>query len=314
MSEKMRAVCIHEYGSPEVLQVETIDRPEPTGEQLLIRVHAAGINPVDYKTRQGSAIAGRLGQNPFPIILGWDIAGVVEQAPADSAYQVGDSIYSMVAFPELGSAYAGYVVASPDEIAPMPTSLDFATAASVPLAALTAWQGLIETAHLQAGQTVLVHGATGGVGRFAVQIAKAHGATVIGTASSNGAEYAAALGVDQFIAYDETRFEEAVQDVDIAFVAVGGETLERTPSVIKEGGILVSIVGAPPEAQTKSRNIDAHGILVYTSGEQLATITEMIDARKIQARTEHQFPLSQAAEAHRLFENREIRGKVVLTM
>ncbi|MBZ0287931.1 MAG: NADP-dependent oxidoreductase, partial [Anaerolineae bacterium] len=211
----MKAARIHSYGAPDVLVYE--DAPRPTADigDILVRVHAAGVNPVDYKTRQGRGIGGG-STDVLPLILGWDVSGVVESVGAGvTAFKPGDEVYSMVRFPEIGSAYAQYVAAPVSDFARKPHSLDHIHAAAVPLAALTAWQILFDTAHLVSGQTILIHAAAGGVGHLAVQLAKWKGARVIGTASAHNADFLREMGVDEVIDYTAVHFEDLVGPVDV---------------------------------------------------------------------------------------------------
>jgi NADPH:quinone reductase-like Zn-dependent oxidoreductase len=311
-SETMNAIIIRAYGGLETLQYERVPRPIPEQDQMLVRVDSIGTNPVDYKTRLGRGVASRLGKNPFPLILGWDIAGIVEHTPENSPFALGDPVYGMIGFPHVGGAYAEYVVARLSELARAPKSIDLSTAAAVPLVALTAWQALIEVGQLQAHQRVFIHAAAGGVGHIAVQLAKWRGAHVIGSASQSNADYLAQLGVDEVIDYQQTRFRDVVSDVDIVFDAVGGETLDQSFHVLKRGGRLISITGQPSLEKADSFGIKADHVFVYPSGEQLDQITTLIDKGVITPTIYGQFPLSNAREAHRLLETRRVRGKIVL--
>src|SRR6185437_10697964 len=245
---KMHAVRLHQYGAAENLIYEETQRPEPLPGEALVRIRAIGVNPVDWKTREGRGVA----ETPdSPIILGWDIAGVVEEVGADvDQFAAGDDVFGMVRFPEFGNAYAGYVAAPASDLAKKPANISFAEAAAAPLVALTAWQALFDVAQLQAGQTLLVHAAAGGVGHVAVQLAKWRGAQVIGTASARNADFLRGLGVDQVIDYTHERFEDAARavDVDVVLDTQGEETQRRSFTVIKPGGMLVSIAQMPDEA------------------------------------------------------------------
>lgn len=308
----MKAVRIHQYGDPEVLKYEDAPIPQIQAGQVLIKVHAAGVNPVDNKTRAGGGISGMLPANPFPLILGWDAAGIVAEVTPGSAFAIGDRVYGMVGFPNIGSAYAEYVVAHNDEIARVPENVDLATAASVPLVALTAWQAIFDTAHLQPGQRILIHGAAGGVGHMAVQLAKWKGAHVIGTASASNREYLEKLGVDEYIDYNTQRFEEIVNKVDVVLDTVSDDTLTRSIEVVKPGGFLVSITRPPDAELTIRQSIHGVQILVKTSGEQLAQIAELMANGHLQPTVDCVLPLTSVAEAHRLSETRHVRGKIVL--
>lgn len=311
-AQTMNAIVIRAYGDLDVLRYERVPRPVPGPDEILVRVEGIGTNPVDYKTRMGRGVAGRLGDHPFPLILGWDISGIVEQAPADSRFAIGDAVYGMVGFPQVGGAYAEYAVAWPDELARAPQSIDLTGAAAVPLVALTVWQAMFEAGQLQAQERVLIHAAAGGVGHIAVQLAKWRGAQVIGTASGSNADYLRQLGVDAVVDYQQTPFEAAVSDVDMVFDAVGGDTLERSYAVLKPGGRLITITAQPSPEKAAAFGVKAQHVLVRPSGEQLEQITALIDAGVLKPTIQQQLPLRDAREAHRLLETRRVRGKIVL--
>ena len=246
MTETMKAVRIHSFGGPEVLQFEEAPRPEPGSRRVLVRVHAAGVNPVDWKIREG-----KLGQIPLPSIMGSDFSGEIEALGPDvTEFRVGEMVFGSVA-DESGS-YAQYALAPVSHIVEKPKQIDHVTAAAIPVPAMTAWQALFDEAKLEPGQRVLIHAASGGVGNFAVQFAKWKGAHVIGTGSAGSAGFVRSLGVDEFIDYRSTRFEEVVKDADVVFDTIGGETQERSWSVLKKGGVLVSIVQPPSEQSAKA--------------------------------------------------------------
>ncbi len=309
----MKAVRIHSFGTPDVLVYEDTPTPTPGPGQVLVRVHAAGINPVDYKTRAGSGVAGNFGAQPFPLILGWDVAGVVE-AHGTSEFPNGTPVYGMIGFPGVGAAYAEYAVADPHELARTPHNLDFANAAGLPLAVLTAWQALFDAGDLQAGQRILIHAAAGGVGHLAVQLAKWRGAYVIGTASKANEEYLRALGVDQFIDYTTQRFETEAGAVDFALNTVSVKTAVRSLEVLKPGGTLISITGGADPGLAAARNMNAQNILVKGNGGQLAQIAGLIEQGVIKPTVETILPLAEAAKAHLLVEAGHTRGKISLTI
>lgn len=310
---RMNAVQIHAYGATTQLRYEEVERPTPLAEEVLIRVHAVGINPVDFKTRQGGAIARMLGENPFPLILGWDIAGeIVEAGPGVTEYSVGESVYGMIRFPRAGKAYAEYVTAPVTDIALKAGNQSYVQAAAVPLVALTAWQALFTTAQLQGGETVLIQAAAGGVGHVAVQLAKWKGATVLGTASTASIEPLLKLGADRVIDYTREAFEQVVQDVDVAIESMGGSIHTNTYKVLKRGGRLVSLGHPLDLALAEAGGITATSILVYPEKTQLQEITRLIEEGKLQIQVERTFPLSEAAQAHELLEKHHVHGKVVL--
>ena len=306
----MKAVRIHEYGGPEVLRYEQAPRPVAGAGEVLIRVHAAGVNPVDWKVRAGFA-KDRLKYN-LPFIPGWDLSGVVEAVgPGISRLKVGEEVYSRPDIARDGS-YAEYIVAKESEVARKPQSIDHVHAAAIPLAALTAWQALFDGAKLSAGQTVLIHGAAGGVGSFAVQFAKMKGARVIGTASKKNHEYLRSLGADETIDYNTTKFEDVVQNVDVVLDTITGETADRSYRVIKKGGVYVSILMPPSQEKAAAHGVRAVHTFVQASGEQLSEIAKLVDSGKLKITIEKVFPLSEARAAQELNAQGHTRGKIVL--
>ena len=249
--EKMKAIVAHAYGGPEVLQYEDWPRPEPNWNEVLVRVIASGVNPADPLIVSGK-YAKAFGTH-VPLIPGYDIAGVVEKVGGGiTKLKVGDAIYAYVLF---GGGWSEYAVATEDEAALKPKSLTFVQAAAVPLAALTAWQALVDVAKISAGQTVLVHGGSGGVGSFAIQIAKARGAKVIATASTANQDLLKQLGADVTIDYTKTKFEDVAKDVDVVLDPIGRDTLTRSYGVVKKGGMVMSLVSSTDQAE-----LDKHGI------------------------------------------------------
>ncbi len=308
----MKAVVLHDFGGPEVLSYEDVPRPEPGAGEVLIRVYAAGINPVDWKTRQsGGLIKSRGGTLPY--ILGWDVSGVVEAVGADAdGFAVGDAVYGMVRFPQMGAAYAEYVTAPVTDIADKPATVDHLQAAAVPLVGLTAWQALFESAQLASEQRILVQAAAGGVGHIAVQLAKWRGATVIGTASARNADYLREIGVDEVIDYHAVRFEDVVHNVDVVLETVGGENALRSLSVIKPGGVLVSITGLPAPEVLAQYDVRTERILVRPEASQLTELARLIDEGIVKPNVDAVFPLAEVGKAHALGEQGHTRGKIVL--
>ncbi|MEY2603699.1 MAG: hypothetical protein QOH31_1480 [Verrucomicrobiota bacterium] len=304
----MKAVVIHSYGGPEVLKYEDVPRPEPKDDDILIRVMAAGVNPVDGYIRQGN-LAKVMGA--FPLILGMDIAGVVEKTGAKTTkFKAGDPVYAYSSFKEQGG-YAQFAVVKENEAAPKPRSTSFEQAAAVPLAATTAWQALVDKAHLSPGQTVLIHGGSGGVGSFAVQIAKVRGAKVIATASTANQQFLKQLGADQAIDYTTTKFEDVVKDADVVLVAVRGDTLARSYSVVKKGGILVSITGQPDPAELEKHGIRGTSLMAHPDARVLEELGKLIDAKKVTPEVSQVLPLTDAAKAHEQIASQHTRGKIV---
>ena len=304
----MQAIRIHRFGGPEVLQLDEIDKPSTDGGKLRIRVAAASVNPVDYKIRKGGY--PRVKELDLPITLGRDVAGVVETAAG--AFKVGDEVYAHLDWAEGG--YADYAVVVPGGAAAKPKSLDMIAAAAVPLAATTAWQGLFDHGGLEAGQSVLIHGGSGGVGGFAVQFAKAKGARVIATASGDGVETVRGYGADVVVDYEKQKFEEVAHDVDLVFDVIGGETQARSFAVLKPGGALISTVQDPDKAKAAEKHLKSERYMATPNGGELAEIGALIDAGKVKVEVARTFPLAQAADAHRFLENDHPRGKVVLVV
>ncbi|PRY27121.1 NADP-dependent oxidoreductase [Pseudosporangium ferrugineum] len=315
MTDKtMRAVVQHEFGGPEVLRVERVPLPDPLPTEVRVRVTAAGINPVDWKTRAGSGMAGVLGAPPF--VLGWDVSGVVEQLGFGvTTLAVGDEVFGMPWFPRQAGAYAEYVTAPARQFARKPAKATHEQAAGVPLAALTAWQALVDTAGVRAGQRVLVHAAAGGVGHFAVQFAKHLGAHVIGTASAARHEWLTGLGADELIDYRTARFEDTVGNVDVVLDLVGGETGLRSVPTLRPGGLLVAVPGGvSPElaAAAQEHEVRTTPFLVEPDGVSLMSIAALIDNGIVTTEIEDVFDLADAAAAHERGERGRTRGKLIL--
>lgn len=307
---EMKAIRIHSYGGPEVLVYEDAPRPSPAPDEVLIRVHAAGVNPIDWKIRAGY-LSGFLNLT-FPFILGIDVAGVVEGVGANvSGFKPGDSVYAWADISKNGS-YAEYVTVKGENVAPKPVSLDFIQAAAVPQAALTAWQALFETGGLQPGQTVLIHAAAGGVGTFAVQLAKWKGVNVYGTASAGNLEFLRDIGVDEPIDYSTLNSEAIRRSVDIVLDAVGGDTQDRSWIVLKPGGVLVGTVTPPSEEAAAAHDARHAFHMTHGSGQQLREIAALIDAGHIRPIVQEVIPLRDTRRAHELSQAGHVRGKIVL--
>jgi NADPH:quinone reductase-like Zn-dependent oxidoreductase len=304
----MKAVVAHEYGAPEVLKFEQVPRPEPNRDEVLVRVIASSVNPADPLTLSGK-YAREFGTH-LPLIPGYDMAGVVEKTGEDiTKLRVGDAIYG---YPTFGGSWADYVTVKEWEVAAKPKSLSFVQAAAVPMGALTAWQSLVDVAKLQPGQTILIHGGSGGVGSFAIQIAKARGARVIATASTANQDLLKQLGADVAVDYTKTKFEDAARDVDAVLDPVGRDTLARSYDVVKKGGIVMSLVARPDPAELKKRGIRGAAISSHPDAEDLAEIAQLIDAGKIKPIVTQVRPLSEAVATEQQAATHHTRGKVVL--
>src|SRR2546421_6259821 len=299
----MKAIVIHSSGGPEVLKYEDAPRPQPKDDEVLIRVMAAAVNPVDVFIREGRS-------NQFPLIPGMDVAGVVEQVGNKvTKFKRGDAIYAYLSFDEQGG-YAEFAVAKQDHAALKPKSIDFEPAAAVPLAATTAWQALIEKAGLTAGQTVLIHGGSGGVGTFAVQIAKARGAKVIATASTPNQDLLKQLGADVAIDYTTTKFEDVAKDVDVVLDSVGKDTLARSYGVVKKGGFVATLVAQPDQTELDKHGIRGAPISVKPNSGELTEITKLIEEKKIKPVVSQVLPLTEAVKAQEQAATHHTRGKI----
>src|SRR4051812_9034048 len=304
----MKAVVAHEYGAPEVLKYEDAPRPEPKENELLVRVIACGVNPADPLVISG-VMAKEFGTH-LPLIPGYDVAGVVEVTGAKvTKFKKGDAVYGFALF---GGGWAEYAVLAEGEAALKPKSSPFTEAAAVPLAALTAWQSLIDIAKLSPGQTVLIHGGSGGVGIFAVQIAKVRGAKVIATASTANQGLLKELGADVAIDYTKTKFEDVAKDVDVVLDPVGHDTLARSYSVTKKGGIVTTLVARPDQAQLDKYGIRGSSIFGHPDGNELAEITKLIEAGKIKPIVSQVIPLADAVKAAQQAGTHHTRGKIVI--
>jgi NADPH:quinone reductase-like Zn-dependent oxidoreductase len=306
----MKAIRIHDYGGPEVLKYEDAPRPKPQAGEVVVRVHAAGVNPIDWKVREGHM--KDFWPHKFPLILGWDLSGVVEEVgKAVSRFKIGDEVYSLPD-PTRNGAYADYIAVREPELALKPNSLHHIRAAAVPLAALTAWQALFDTAQLQPRQRVLIHAGSGGVGHFAVQLAKWKGAYVLATASTKNQDLLRKLGVDEPIDYTQARFEDIVRNIDIVLDTLGGETQKRSWLVLKKGGNLVSLVQSPSQEKAKELGVRAVLLGAQPNGAQLAEISKIIEAGKLAPIIDRILPLSEARRAHELSQSGHTHGKIAL--
>src|SRR6184192_4799677 len=304
----MKAMVGHQYGGPEVLKYEDVPLPKPKENEILVRVIASGVNPADPLILNGK-YAKEFGTH-LPLVLGYDMAGVVVSTGAKvTKLRVGDPVYAYLLW---GGGWAEYCISNEGESAIKPKSLGFIEASAIPLAALTAWQALIDIAKLESGQTALIHGGSGGVGSFAIQIAKARGAHVIATASTANQDLLKQLGADVAVDYTKTKFEEIAHDVDVVLDPVGRDTLARSYSVVKKDGIVVTIVSRPDPAEFQKRGIRGAGISVLPDTADLAEIARLIDAGKIKPIVTQVLPLSEAIAAQQQAETHHTRGKLVL--
>jgi NADPH:quinone reductase-like Zn-dependent oxidoreductase len=290
------------------LQLEEVATPTPAADEVLVRVRAASVNPIDFKIRSGQA-----GRASLPAVLGRDIAGTIEATGAEvSAFRQGDAVFALLDRDHGG--YAEYVIVKARDLARKPERLDFVEAAAVPLAAITAWQGLFDQGALQSGELVLIHGGAGGVGHFAVQLAKAKGARVATTVAAQDVAFMRELGADQVIDYQHQRFEGQVRDVDLVFDLVGGDTQERSWVVLKRGGRMVSTLTQPSEERARALGVRVAHYTAKPNAQELAAIARLIDEGKVRPHIERIYPLASVREAQVALEHGHTQGKIVLNM
>ncbi len=308
---KIREMRIHRFGGPEVLQLDQVEPSLPDASQVLVKVNAASINPVDFKIRSGKYPAVK--EDRLPYTLGRDVSGVVEKCGAQSTtYKIGDEVFGMVGI--AGGGYAEKAVLDQDAITRLPSGLDHVHAAAIPLAGQTAWQGLFRHGQLKSGQRVLIHGGSGGVGHFAIQFAKAAGARVLTTVSTGNVEFARSLGADVVIDYKTQRFEDHASDLDMVFDLIGGETRERSWSLLKRGGILLSTLSDPSAEKAREHGVRALRYTVEADGGELSEIAKLVAAGSVKPHVHKTYPLDAAAEALTAVEEGHTVGKVVLAM
>jgi NADPH:quinone reductase-like Zn-dependent oxidoreductase len=318
----MRAVLIREYGGPNVMKLEEIDRPVPSAGEVLVKIHYATVIPLDWKIRNGWV--QNVFPKTFPYIPGFYASGVIESiGPGVTEFHIGDRVFGMVdgAYAEYGIASAGkpadtpnaeYAAAPVDALVKMPDGLSFEEAATIRAGAETAWKALFTEGELRAGQTVLIHAAAGGVGQFAVQLAKWRGAHVIGTCSTANLDFVKSLGADRVIDYTTTAFEDVVKEVDLVVDAVGGYTEDRSWSVLKRGGILVSLTQPPSQENAQKYGVTAKFNTKFPTYENLRTIAQLIADGAIKAEIDSVFPLSQSNKALEKSESGHGRGRILL--
>jgi len=306
----MKVVRIHEYGNTDVLAYEDAPLPSITSNDVLVRVVAASVNPVDWKIREG--YLRQVISHPLPLTLGWDVSGVVEAVGAGvSRFKVGDTVFSRPDIKRNGT-YAEYVAIQEDEIAHKPKTVSHVESASLPLAGITAWEALYTTAQLTAKQRVLIHAGSGGVGSLAVQLAKIRGAFVIATTSARNRDFVKSLGADEVIDYRSQRFEKVVNDVDVVFDTIGGEVQESSWSVVKPGGILVSIVSPPSDERAMAQGVRSAFVFIEPNADILAQLAELVDKGSLRSIVGAEFALADIAKAHAFSQTGRAVGKIVL--
>lgn len=311
----MKAITLKEPGGIENLIIKEIPKPVLKQGELLVQVKAISINPVDVKTRQGKGVYGRIREDN-PIIIGWDISGIVaEGGPGAVSFNKNEEVFGMVNFPGHGRAYAEYVAVPESHIAPKPANISHDEAAAATLAALTAWQALTIQAGLKRGDKILIHAASGGVGHFAVQMAKHLGAYVIGTSSAENRDLVLRLGADEHVDYKAVRFEEVVKEMDYVFETVGGENINRSLDSLKKGGALISILGPGTEAtaeKAKQLGVEIKPFLVKSDGDDMRVIARLLEDKFIHPHIDSTFSLEEMSKAHAQVETGRTKGKVIV--
>src|SRR5215831_8733100 len=303
----MQAARIHSFGSPDVLTLDDVPTPEPKRDEILVKVRAASVNPIDYKIRSGQYPGVK--QDKLPVTLGRDVSGVVARCGDEvMTCKAGDEVYAMLDGGHGG--YAEYVLVRERDLVRKPERLDHAQAAAVPLAAITAWQGLFDHGGLEAGQHVLIHGGAGGVGHFAIQFAKEKGAIVSTTVASEDVDFAHELGADRAIDYKHERFEDRVGQVDLVLDLVAGDTQERSWSVLRSGGAIVSTLSPPSKERAAARGARAESYVAKPNAVELGRIGQLIDEGRVKPHIDAVYPLGEVTEALRRLEDGHVRGKV----
>ena len=314
----MRAIVATEAGPSDVLKETRVPKPQPGGTEVLVRVHAAAINPADWKTRSSGGWTGRHGATEQGVILGWDVSGVVEEVGRGvTLFKPGDEVFGMPLFPHFPGGYSEYVAAPSRQFVLKPANLTHVQAAALPLASLTAYQALHDFAKVQPGQRVLIHAAAGGVGHLAVQIAKALGAHVTGTASAAKHDFLRELGADEVVDYREVDFAEAVTGIDVVIDAIGGDYFERSLRTMNPGGTLVALnydVSPERKALAAERDITADFMLVEPDLGAMTAIRALAADGRLRPVVDAELPLAEAAKAHELGETNRVSGKIVLTV
>ncbi|KAA9005970.1 NADP-dependent oxidoreductase [Histidinibacterium aquaticum] len=308
----MLAMRIHEFGPSDRLKPEDLETPEPGPGEMLVRTHAAGVNPVDYKIRAGEFPP--VGEDKLPLVPGGEVSGVVDAVGEGvESFNAGATVHAMV--PPGRGGYATHVIVRPNEAAAIPEGMSWEEAASLPLAGLTAWQGLYEHGEMHSGQRVLIHGGAGGVGHLAVQIAKSAGCEVFTTARADeDGEMLERLGADRVIDYREENFEEIATDLDLVLDTIGGDTQKRSLACLTKGGRLVGTLGGPDEDTVKKHGVTATAFMTQPNGTQLEEMGRAFSQGTLRTNVSQTFPLEEAAKAQDTLENQHVQGKIALTV
>jgi NADPH:quinone reductase-like Zn-dependent oxidoreductase len=311
----MKAIVLKDFGGAEQLEIKDIPKPSVRHNEVLIKAHAIGLNPVDVKTRTGKGQAAKL-RKENPMILGFDVSGVVTETGASvTTFKKGDEVFGMINIPGTGKTYAEYVAAPQDHLALKPANISHEEAAAASLAAMTAWQALVHQAKIKPGQKILIQAASGGVGHYAVQIAKAFGAYVIGTSSAANKDFVTDLGADEHIDYKAVKFEEVAPVVDVVIETIGGENIDRSLKVLKEGGTIVSLPsGVSESVSEKAAAQKKTGIffLVHSDGKDMQQIAALLEQGKLHSHVSQVFSFEEIGKAHEILASGKAKGKLVL--
>lgn len=311
----MKAIVLEEFGPAENLKIKEVDVPAVAANEVRVKVKAISLNPVDVKTRAGKGIAGRF-KDQLPITLGWDVSGIVDAVGRDvKNLKVGDEVFGMVNFPGHAKAYAAYVISPEEHLAHKPTSITHEEAAGATLAALTAWQGLTQYFKVEKGQRVFIHAAAGGVGHFAVQIAKHFGAYVIASSSAANKDFLLGIGADEHFDYHARKLEDHPRNIDLVWDAIGGDNIDRSLPMIKKGGTIISIPSGLREGvadKAGAQGINGFFFMVKSSGTDMQTIADMLDRKQLRSHISKIFPFEKMSEAHSHVETGRTVGKVVV--
>lgn len=311
----MKAIVLKAFGSVDNFSVEELPLPTIQDNEVLVAVKAASINPVDMKTRSGKAMAARL-KDENPIILGWDISGIVTQIGTNvKDFKVGYEVFGMVNFPGHGKAYAEYVAAPATHLALKPANISHEEATAATLAALTAWQAFNTHIKIKPGNRVLIHAAAGGVGHFAVQIAKYFGAYVIGTASAENKDFVLSLGADEHFDYKSKPFEEAISDIDIVLDSIGGNNIERSFEVLKKGGTVITLPSNTSDGiveKARAKGVNGFHFMVQSNGEDMKALADLLEKGIIKAHVSAVYSFDEIAKAHQQIETGSTRGKIII--
>ena len=313
MAKSMKAAVIHNFGESNRFSIEDQPIPVLKDGEVLVEVYASGINPIDFKTRLGEGVSRIWKSTIFPIILGWDISGIVVESKS-IAFSVGDEVFGMPRFPSLANGYAEFVSAPATDLALKPPNISHIEAAATPLAALTAWQGLFSAAKLKRDQTVLIHAGAGGVGHFAIQLARWAGAHVSATTSSRNLEFVAKLGAKDIIDYSSVNFWDNLRNIDVVFHMISPELRGMSYKTMRPGGHLISITGPVPTDEPKAHNVTGEFISVRPSADQINQLSNLLAAGEIKVNVERTYQLADISKAHEHVEGGHTRGKVVINL